>query len=300
VAHAHTHARDAARDDAQRRRLRIALALALAYMAAEVAGGLWTGSLALLADAGHMASDSASLVLSLFALWIAQRPATPRRSYGYYRAEILAALAQGALLVAVAAAVSVEALERLAAPTPVRAAPMLAIAAGGLAVNLVSLAILRRGQAHNLNVRGAFLHVLSDALGSAGAIAAGALLWVFDWRWADPAASLAISALIVFSAWHLLAEATEVLLEGTPAHIDVDRVRDAIRGVPGALAVHDLHVWSIASGMIALSCHVVVEAGRDGGKLLSEINRALAAGFAIEHTTIQLEPEGFQERGVCA
>jgi cobalt-zinc-cadmium efflux system protein len=276
------------------------LALALAYMGAEIVGGLWTGSLALLADAGHMASDSASLVLSLFALWVARRPATPRRSYGYYRAEILAALAQGALLVAVAFAVALEALERFSAPTDVRAAPMLAIAAGGLGVNLVSLAILHRGQAHNLNVRGAFLHVLSDALGSVGAISAAALLWAFSWRWADPAASLAIAVLIVISAWNLLSEATGVLLEGTPAHIDVGRVRDTITGVSGALAVHDLHVWSIASGMVALSCHVVVEGGRDGGKVLSEINRALAAGFAIDHTTIQIEPEGFEENGVCA
>jgi cobalt-zinc-cadmium efflux system protein len=298
--HAHPHGHAHGGDAAQRRRLQIVLALVVAYMAAEVAGGLWTGSLALLADAGHMASDSASLVLSLFALWVARRPATPRRSYGYYRAEILAALAQGGLLVAVAIAVALEAFERFSSPADVRAAPMLAIAAGGLAVNLVSLAILHRGRSDNMNVRGAFLHVLSDALGSVGAITAAALLWSFGWRWADPAASLAIAALIVVSAWNLLSEATGVLLEGTPAHIDVDRVRDAIRGVPGALAVHDLHVWSIASGMVALSCHVVVEAGRDGGKVLSEVNRALANGFQIDHTTIQIEPEGFEENGVCA
>jgi cobalt-zinc-cadmium efflux system protein len=298
--HRHPHLHAPARDDAQRRRLRLALLLAAGYMLAEVAGGLWTGSLALLADAGHMLSDAAALGLSLFALWAARRPATPRRSYGYYRAEILAALAHGAALVAVALFVALEAFERFSAPPDVRAAPMLGIAAGGLAVNLASLAILRGGQASNLNVRGAFLHVLSDALGSVGAIAAAAVIWAWGWRWADPAASLAISVLIVASAWNLLSEATGVLLEGTPGHIDVDRVRDAIAGVSGALAVHDLHVWSIASGMVALSCHVVVEAGHDGGKVLSEINRALAAGFAIDHTTIQLEPEGFEERGVCA
>lgn len=283
----------------QQRRLRLALLLAVAYMGAEVAGGLWTGSLALLADAGHMLSDSAALALSLFALWVAQRPPTPQRSYGYYRAEILAALAHGALLVAVAVGIAVEAFERLGAPPEVRAAPMFAIAAGGLVVNLISLLILRAGAASSLNVRGAFLHVLSDALGSVSAMLAAALLFAFDWRWADPAASLAISILIVVSAWHLLAEATGVLLEGSPRHIDVEAVRDAIRGVPGVEAVHDLHVWSIASGLVALSCHVVAAGGRDAGALIGEVNRALSTRFGIDHTTIQVEPEGFEETGVC-
>jgi cobalt-zinc-cadmium efflux system protein len=301
VPHSHDHAPAprAAASRAQQRRLRLALLLAVAYMGAEVAGGLWTGSLALLADAGHMLSDSAALALSLFALWVAQRPPTPQRSYGYYRAEILAALAQGALLVAVAVGIALEAFERLGSAPEVRAAPMFAIAAGGLVVNLISLLILRAGAASSLNVRGAFLHVLSDALGSVSAMLAAALLFAFGWRWADPAASLAISVLIVVSAWHLLAEATGVLLEGSPRHIDVEAVRDAIRGVPGVEAVHDLHVWSIASGLVALSCHVVAAGGRDAGALIGEVNRALSSRFGIDHTTIQVEPEGFEETGVC-
>lgn len=284
---------------AGRRPLLLALVLAAGYMAAEVVGGLWTGSLALLADAGHMLSDVASLALGLFAIWVAQRPATPQRTFGYYRAEILAALAHGAALVAVAVFVAVEALERLDAPRDVLAGPMLAIAAGGLGVNVAALLILERGRHHSLNVRGAWLHVLSDALGSVAAIAAAAAIWAFGWRWADPAASLAISVLVVVSAWNLLAEATGVLLEGAPRHLDVDAVRDAVRGVDGVLGVHDLHVWTIASGMVALSCHVVVKSTSGNARVLADVNRALEEGFGIDHTTIQVEPEDFDETGPC-
>jgi len=284
---------------AGRRPLLLALGLATTYMAAEVVGGLWTGSLALLADAGHMLSDVASLSLALFALWVAQRPPTPRRTFGYYRAEILAALAHGAALVAVAVFVAVEAVARLQEPRDVLAGPMLAIAAGGLAVNLLSLAILERGRHASLNVRGAWLHVLSDALGSVAAMAAGGLMWAFGWRWADPAASLAISVLVVLSAWHLLAEATGVLLEGAPRHLDVDAVRDAVRGVDRVLGVHDLHVWTIASGLVALSCHVVVKGDPADGAVLEQVNQVLSERFGIDHTTIQVEPEGFDETGPC-
>ena len=294
--HDHHHGRAGA---ASRRPLTIALVLAASYMVAEVVGGLWTGSLALLADAGHMLSDVAALSLSLFAIWVAQRPATPQRTYGYYRAEILAALAHGAALVAVAFYVAFEAVERLGAPTPVMGGPMLVIAVGGLAVNLAALAILAGSRGESMNVRGAWLHVMADAMGSAAAIAAGALVWAFGWLWADPAASLAIAGLVVWSAWKLLADATAVLLEGTPKHIDLDAVHDAIRGLPGVLAVHDLHVWTIASGMVALSCHVTAGDHRNDGKLLAEINSQLSGAFGIDHTTIQIEPEGFEEEGAC-
>lgn len=295
----HDHAHPAARGARGQRALLLALCLAGAYMLAEIAGGLWTGSLALLADAGHMASDVAALGLGLFALWVARRPATPQRTYGYYRAEILAALAQGAALVAVAGGVAFEAVQRLGAPREVRGAPMLAIAAGGLVVNLVALAILGRDRHESLNLRGAWLHVLSDALGSVSAMLAGALVWGLGWTWADPAASLAIAILVVVSAWNLLGEAVGVLLEGTPEHIDLDAVRDALVRVPDVLAVHDLHVWTIASGMVALSCHAVVKDSADGGRVLGALGEALADGFAIHHTTIQLEPEGFEETGPC-
>jgi cobalt-zinc-cadmium efflux system protein len=268
-------------------------------MLAEAVGGLLANSLALLADAGHMLSDVAALGLGLFATWIARRPATPRRTYGYYRAEILAALGQGALLVAVAISIGFEALDRIGAPLPVRGDAVIAIAAGGLAVNLLAFRILRGAQRESLTVRGASLHVLSDALGSVAALAAGALVWAFGWNWADPAASLAIALLVIYGSWTLLRDAVSVLLEGAPRHIDVDAVRDAVLAVPGALAVHDLHIWTIASGRVCLSTHVVAKDGPSGHTVLAEINRVLEARFGIEHTTIQLEPEDFAEAGSC-
>jgi cobalt-zinc-cadmium efflux system protein len=288
--HPHAHAAQGARA------LRIALLLAASYMLAEVAGGLWTGSLALLADAGHMLADVAALALSLFAFWLARRPAHAGRTYGYLRAEILAALANGSALVAVAIGVALEALERLREPTAVAAGPMLAIAAGGLAVNGLGLWLLREGREHSLNVRGAWLHLLSDALGSAAAIAAGIALLVFDWRAADPLASLAIAGLVVRSAWSLLRETVAVLMEGAPGHIDVDRVREAIRALPGVASVHDLHVWTISSGLVALSCHVCSDDSEPPARLLRAVQRRLREDFAIAHSTIQVEPRDFEER----
>jgi cobalt-zinc-cadmium efflux system protein len=283
------------RRSGRERRLALVLVLAAAYMVAEIAGGLWTGSLALLADAGHMGADVASLALSLFAAWLARRPAHPGRTYGYLRAEILAALVNGAALVAVAVGVAVEAAERLQAPAPVAAGPMLAIAVGGLAVNGVGLLLLRDGRHESLNLRGAWLHLLSDALGSAAAITAGVLVLAFGWLVADPLASLAIAALVVRSAWSLLRETVAVLMEGAPAHIDVDRVRDAIRAVPGVASVHDLHVWTITSGLVALSCHVRAAEGAGGAELLRSVQRHLRVVFAIAHTTVQIEPDDFEE-----
>jgi len=270
------------------------LALAASYMLAEIAGGLWTGSLALLADAAHMAADVAALALSLFAFWLARRPASSGRTYGYHRAEILAALANASTLVAVAIGIGIEAVERIGAPSAVRAVPMLAIAVGGLAVNGIGLLLLRDGRHDNLNLRGAWLHLLSDALGSAAAIGAGLLILAFDWRLADPLASLAIAVLVIRSAWSLLRETVEVLMEGAPGHIDVDRVREAIRAVPGVESVHDLHVWTITSGRVALSCHVCA-GDDDPGHLLQGIQQRLRAEFGIAHSTVQIEPRGFEE-----
>jgi cobalt-zinc-cadmium efflux system protein len=269
-------------------------ALAASYMLAEIAGGLWTGSLALLADAAHMAADVAALALSLFAFWLARRPASGGRTYGYQRAEILAALANGSALVAVAIGIGLEAVERIGAPSAVRAGPMLAIAVGGLAVNGIGLALLRDGRHDNLNLRGAWLHLLSDALGSAAAIGAGLLILAFDWRMADPLASLAIAVLVIRSAWSLLRETVAVLMEGAPGHIDVDSVREAIRAVPGVESVHDLHVWTITSGRVALSCHVCA-GDDDPGRLLRGIQQRLRAEFGIAHSTVQIEPRGFEE-----
>ena len=272
------------------------LALVVAYMFAEAIGGLVTHSLALLADAGHMLSDAAALGLSLFALRMAQRrPADPLRTYGYYRAEILAALANGAALVAISLLIAVEAVGRLRQPSDVEPRGMLAIAAGGLLVNLISLALLHGLRDASLNARGAWLHVATDALGSVQAIAAAALIWAFGWRWADPVASLLISLLVVWSAWGLLREAVTVLMESAPGHIDVDEVRGAMTAVASVESVHDLHVWSIASGFECLSAHVVATTGCERDALLDELRCMLQSRFGIDHVTIQLEPVGYVE-----
>ncbi len=297
----HDHgANPRSRSGVDQRRLLIALVLAATYMLAEIAGGWLTGSLALLADAGHMFSDVVALAMSLVALRIAQRPATPARTYGYYRTEILAALIHGVLLVCVSAGIIYEATERLAAPTAVLGGPMLAVAAGGLLVNLIGLKILSEGRHESLNVRGAWLHVLSDALGSVGAMIAGALIWGFGWAWADPAASLLIGGLIIYSSWSLIREAVSVLMEGAPAHIDVEEIQRSLLALAGVETVHDLHVWTIASGMISLTGHVVIQEGQSPSELLRTVSDLVADRFQIEHATIQIEPMGFDEpEGEC-
>lgn len=302
MAHGHSgHLHGGRATQSNQTRLTIALCLAATYMVAEIVGGLLTGSLALLADAGHMLSDVAALALSLVAMRIAQRPATPNRTYGYLRTEILAALIQGVLLVAVSVFIFIEAIDRLRDPREVLGGPMLLIAIGGLAVNLIGLAILNAGRRENLNVRGAWLHVMSDALGSLGAIIAGAAIYTMGWRWADPAASLVICLLVVYSSWSLLREAVDVLMEAAPPHIDVDRVREAIVELPGVQAVHDLHVWTITSGMVSLSGHVVAKDGADTGALLQRVCDRLHQSFGIDHSTIQIESEDFREPGeICS
>jgi cobalt-zinc-cadmium efflux system protein len=286
---------------ANQRRLGIALALAACYMVAEVVGGLLTGSLALLADAGHMLSDVFALSMSVVAIRIAQRPPTPSRTYGYYRTEILAALGHGILLVCVSLAIFFEAWNRIGQPREVLGGPMALIAAGGLVVNLAGLAILNTGKHESLNVRGAWLHVLSDALGSVGALAAAGAIWAFGWMWADTAASVAIGLLVIHSSWALLRETFDILMEAAPAHIDVPEIHRAIAELPGVLAVHDLHVWTITSGMVALSGHVVAVDAESQGELLPLVCERLHQRFGIEHTTIQVEMPDFEDLGfVCA
>jgi len=286
---------------ADRRRLGWTLALVVAYMFAEVLGGLWTGSLALVADAGHMLADAGSLALALFALAMAGRPRTAERTFGYHRTEILAALVQGAALVAIAVFavfVVVEAWERLGDPPEVAGGPMLAIAVGGLAVHGLALRLLHGGRHGSLNLRGAWLHVAADALGSVGAIAAGVAIWAFGWRWADPAASLAIALLVVWSSWTLLRDSVGVLMEATPRHIDAGRVKEAIAEVDGVEEVHDLHVWTITSGFESLSVHARV-AGRDRDEALGEVRELVRERFGIAHSTIQIEEGEGCEAGRC-
>lgn len=281
---------------ANRRRLGIVLGLVLLYMAAEVIGGLLTNSLALLSDAGHMLSDAASLGLALFALRIAERPPTPERTFGYHRTEILAALANGATLVAIAIYIVVEAWQRFASPEPVQGGGMMAIATGGLLVNLLGMWVLHRGRSDSLNIRGAWLHVLSDTLGSVQAMAAGALIWAFGWSWTDPVAAVLIAVLVVWSAWSLLRDSLNVLMEGTPRHIDATEVGEVLAEIEGVVGVHDLHVWTITSGFESLSAHVRVE-GEDRARILREIRETVRERFGIEHSTVQLEEEPCQDGG---
>jgi cobalt-zinc-cadmium efflux system protein len=279
-----------------RRRLRIVLVLTAAYMFAEAAGGWWTGSLALLADAGHMLSDVAALALALVAAWFGSRPATPRKTFGYYRLEILAAFVNGVALVAVSLLVVWEAYERWQAPPVVeRSGLMMLVASGGLAVNLACAWLLHADHETDLNVRGAWLHILGDALGSVGAIIAGALMAFYGWYAADPLVSALIALLIVFSSWNLIREATNVLLEGTPAHINLAAVEEAILDTDGVEDVHDLHVWTITSGRDALSAHVTHAPGVVTAELLRSLRARLHAQFGVDHLTIQMETGDFDD-----
>ena len=295
MGHHHDHSGHHHRTN-NRRRLTLTLLLTLAYMVAEAVGGWLSGSLALLADAGHMLSDAAALALSLLAAWIASRPPTPEHSYGYYRAEILAALANGATLVAISVFIFVEAISRLTHPPEVQGGLMLGIAAGGLAVNLLGLAILNAGKSDNLNMHGAWLHLLTDALGSVAAIVAGALVWARGWYLADPIASILIGLLVIYSSWGLLNESISILMERAPRNINIDTVRDVVMGVPGVCQMHDLHIWTITSGMISLSAHVVLAGNHSADDTLRSLRIVLHDRFGIDHITIQIEAE---EGGGC-
>ncbi|HTQ78948.1 MAG TPA: cation diffusion facilitator family transporter [Thermoanaerobaculia bacterium] len=278
--------------EANFRRFVVVLILSAVYMAAEAVGGYLSHSLALLADAGHMLSDVGALGLSLFAIWVARKPPNSRQTYGFHRTEILAALINGATLIAISVYICVEAWNRFKEPHEVQGPLMMAVAVGGLVVNFAALFILNGGRGDNLNMRGAWLHTLADALGSLQAVVAGGLIWAFGWRLADPIASVLISLLILWSSWSLVKETVAVLMESAPGHIDVDEVRQAILAVDDVRGVHDLHVWTITSGRESLSAHVVTADGLGQRGLLSEIRRALHDRFGIHHVTIQVEAEG--------
>lgn len=292
-----TNRREAARNGRSFGHARLAwtLGLTLTYMVAEIVGGYLSDSLALLADAGHMFSDAAALGLSLFAAWISQRPPTPQHTYGYYRAEILAALANGATLIAISILIFIEAFRRFGNPEPVQGTLMFTIALGGLVINLAGMAILHAGRSASLNVRGAWLHLVTDALGSVATLAAGALIWAFGWYWVDPAASIAIGLLVIYSAWNLVRQAIAILMEGTPPHLSLEAVHEAILSVPGVTEVHDLHVWTITSGMDSLSAHVVLLSGYEQQASLESVRQMLDKQFGIDHVTIQIDPAGQEE-----
>jgi cobalt-zinc-cadmium efflux system protein len=286
--HAHVHWLD---DGANARRLVVVLVLTALYMLAEAVGGWLAHSLALIADAGHMLSDVAALGLSLFAVWISRRPPTPARSYGYHRTEILAALANAATLIAISVWVCFEAYHRLHAPPNVAGRMVMAIAAGGFLINVAGMRVLSGGRASNLNIHGAWLHVATDALGNIGTVVAGAAVAYLGWLWADPVASVLIAALVSWSAWELLKDSVDVLMEGTPSSIDSAKVRDALCTVSGVQTVHDLHIWSIASGRVSLSAHISVDGSRTDREILPDLCATLRRDFGITHVTLQLESE---------
>jgi cobalt-zinc-cadmium efflux system protein len=282
-----------------RRRLLAVLLITAAVMVVEVIGALVSGSLALLADAGHMLTDVAGVGVSLFAATLATRPPTPARTYGWQRAEILAAMVNGVLLFGVATFILVEAWRRLSSPPEVQTGLMLAIAVLGLAANLVSLRLLHLGKGESLNVRGAYLEVLGDVLGSAAVVLAAVLIALTGWWLVDPITSIAVALLILPRTWLLLRDALDVLLEATPRGVALAEVRQHILELPGVRDVHDLHAWTITSGMPVLSAHVVVDesviATGCGPSVLDRLQRCLAGHFDVEHSTFQLEPAGHRD-----
>ncbi len=279
-------------EDAGVRPLTGAIALTAVIFCAELAGGWWSGSLALIADATHIAVDLLGLGLSLFAATLARLPADPRRTYGYRRVEVLAALGNAVALMVATGFILREAWSRWQFATPVAALPMMGVAALGLTCNLGSAALLWRGSRGNINLRGALMHVLSDATGSVGALIAGFVILKTRWYEADPLVSALICAGIVFTAFWLLRDSVHILLEGAPAHLDIEEIRAALAGLDGVKEVHDLHLWSVTQGQEAMSGHLVVAGGRDAGAVLKSGRELLAERFALTHVTLQIEPEG--------
>ncbi|MGH2489380.1 MAG: cation diffusion facilitator family transporter, partial [Candidatus Limnocylindria bacterium] len=274
---------------AGQRRLLAVFGIVAAFLIVEVIGSLLTNSLALLADAGHMFTDTAGIGLALLAIWFAQRPATAEKSFGYYRIEIFAAVANAVVLFGLAGYILYEAIQRFAAPSEVIGLPMLGIAAVGLAVNLGSMRLLQAGAATSLNLRGAYLEVLGDLLGSVAVIVAALVIILTGWTPIDPIASVVIAGLILPRTWSLLREAVDVLLQATPKTVDLDEVRQHLLRAEDVDDIHDLHAWTLTSGINVVSAHVVMRSGADPARVLDEVCACLTDDFDMEHSTIQLE-----------
>jgi len=283
------------------RRLLVALSITGLMTIVELAGGLLSNSLALIGDAGHMFTDTLALGLSLFALNLAKRPASQTKTYGYYRAEILAALVNGTILILVSGYIFYEAYRRFVAPPEVRGGLMLIVAAIGLVANVVGIAILRSAGSRNLNIKSAFLHMWSDTLSSIGVIAAGAIILLTGRTIADPIISIIIGLLILRGAGGLVWESVNILLEAVPKNLDVSRINDAVRKIKGVRDVHDVHLWAITSGMYAMSCHLLIEDQMVSNctQIVEEVNKTLSQEFGISHSTVQLECEECENSPVC-
>lgn len=288
--HRHSHAKTA---------LKPALFITAGFLIAEFIGALYTNSLALLADSGHMLTDVAALSLSLAASWFATRRATPKKTYGFHRVEILAALLNGVILVLIALYIFYEAYGRLADPPEVRAGWMLVVACVGLLANLIAAYLLFGEHHHSLNVRGAMFHIVSDAIGSAGAILASLAILFGGYYIADPIISVIVGILILSSSWILIRDAVDILLEGTPSHVNIVSLQNDLKSIRGVESVHDLHVWTLTSGVLAMSCHVVInEQPVSRNLVLAEINELARERFRIDHTTVQIEEAGSEVDGL--
>lgn len=297
--HAHHHHGPGHRHHhgAEMRNLKWALLLTSTFFVVEVVGAILSNSLALLADAGHMLTDIAALGLSLFVGWFSRRPQTPQKTYGYLRLEILAALINGTTLLLLCAWIIWEAIPRLRTPAAIDSQLMLVVAVAGLIVNAAAAWILRPSSETSLNVRGAYLHVLGDLLGSVGVVSAALIIRFTGWLIADPIASLIMTLLIVRGAWRLVREAVDVLLESAPAHISPGAVRAQLEAIPGIESVHDLHIWSVATGMVAMSAHAIVREPERHQHVLEHIHDAMRL-FGIGHVTVQLERQELYEREI--
>jgi cobalt-zinc-cadmium efflux system protein len=285
--HGHSH-HDHLRE-VGRKRLIIVLALTSVFMVVEFVGGYLANSLALMADAGHMLNDVAALALTWFALWFARRPATAAKSYGYLRMEILVALVNGAALIMIAVVIFWQAYERFRQPPEVEGTLMLVVASGGLIVNIIGAVLLHASSEHNLNMRGAYLHVLGDLLGSVGAISAALIILFTGWYLADPIISVVVAMLILVGAWRLVRESVDILLEAVPRHIDLTAVHRAIRAVDGVEDVYDLHVWTVTSGYLAMSGHALIHDPHRHQQILDEIHELMHSRFNITHVTVQID-----------
>lgn len=282
--------------------MRLVLALTGCYMIVQVVAGLYTGSLALLADAGHLLTDIGSIMLALLAFWFSSRPSTAGKTYGYYRSEILAGLINGVLLVGISLFILYEAWKRLNNPPEVMSGPMLAVAIVGLVVNFFSAKLLHQDAGHSLNVKAAYLEVMSDLLATIGVILAAVIMLVTKWYMADPLISGLIGLMILPRTWGLLSECTNILMEGAPGHVDLEALRSAMLKVPGVVDVHDIHVWTITSGLDAMSGHVTIDKDSPPDAVLSHITDIAQDEFGLHHTTIQVEQiecKG-QSNGACS
>jgi cobalt-zinc-cadmium efflux system protein len=288
--HHHGHDRHASREGNQKGLL-IALGITVGILLLEFIGGLATDSLALLSDSGHMLSDASSLLLSLVAMWFAVKPPSSQKTYGFYRFEILAALFNGISLFVVSGFIIWEAIRRFQEPPAVASGTMMGIAFVGLVANLATAwSLMRKGDVQeNINLRSAYLHIVGDALGSVGAILAGIVMLLFDWYVADPIISVVVAVLILKSAWGVLSHSVHILMEGTPITIDQEEVKQVLQQIAGVLDVHDLHVWSITSGLDSFSCHLLIRDDADSQRILQEAIEKIEQRFKIQHTTIQVE-----------